>query len=150
MKTLADLKKDLAVGVKVKRLFGPKNNGEILTVTQIQSNGLQFGKSWLDYPVSSLLDYDDKIISIFEPANRPLTAEEQQIIDNRPIDKKQSDIDMLSDGSMMFRREQRYFSEQKAEWYWGKWSQGKRYSRRDNTMFDKKVRGKLSLQYKIV
>ena len=101
MKSLADLKKDLCIGTKVKRLFGPKNNGDILTVTRTQSNGLWFNKSWLDFPPASLLDYDGKIISIYEPGNRSLTTEEQRIIDNRPIDKKQSEIDMLSDGSTM-------------------------------------------------
>jgi hypothetical protein len=121
-----------------------------LTVSGTQTNGLSFGKSWLDFPAASLLEYDGKVISIYESGNRPLTAEEQAIIDGMPKDQKQSEIDMLTDGSTMYHREKRYFAEQDAEWYWGKWHKVKRYSSRDNTIYDKKAKGALSLQYEIV
>jgi len=147
MKTLADLKRFLVMGSKVKLV---SRNGEALDeikeVVKVQGNGIYFkkdgspsGKSWLDFPKSSLLEITEKGFTIYGVGKRKLTEKEREIISNEPVDKKQDEIDMLTDGSMMFRRRKAYYKEKNADYLFGFF--------KDNMIRDNKVRGDKVLEY---
>lgn len=64
MKTLADLKRRIKVGTKIKKLYGIKQNDKIRTVNKIQTNGFYMDGSWLDYPKSTLIEFEGENIFI--------------------------------------------------------------------------------------
>jgi len=151
--TLAELKR-IKPGTKIIRVYNKlreiKPELREGTITKVQSNGLYIDKRFLDFPPASLLEFDGQTIKIYEPGCRPLNEDEKRILANCPHDPKQEEIDMLTDGSQMYWRKKRYFHEQDADWYWGKWHKGKRYSYNDGgKMYDRSMRGELSLVYEI-
>jgi hypothetical protein len=160
MKTLADLKRDLAMpGLKLNLVSVsgiPKN--EARTVFKIQTNNICFlkpdgkSKSWLELPKASLLEYDGKTIKIFEPARRPLTDKEKEIMANEPRDAKQDEIDMLSDGSTMYYRRERYYRDSGYFYLFGtKADKGMRLTHEKATPLieDETLKGELSIIYEM-
>jgi hypothetical protein len=125
MKTLADLKRALVIGaaVKMTSYFGDSDRknklvGVVRYVVKVNTTGVYLAEdktatkgSFLDWPKASLLEFDGKAFKIFQSGVRPLTDTEKRILDGKPVDAKQSEIDMMTDGSQMFYREKRYFSE---------------------------------------
>ena len=58
MKTLADLKRRIKVGTKIKKIYGIKQNDKIRTVNKVQTNGFYMDYSWLEYPKSTLIEFE--------------------------------------------------------------------------------------------
>ena len=69
-------------------------------------------KSFLFWPPASLITIEENGFAIHDPGIRPLTSEEQALIDNEPRDKEQEEIDAISDGSTMYRRRHLYYSKE--------------------------------------
>ena len=103
MKTLSDLKRDLKIGSRLVLTKAFANNHKYLGISRYiiktQSNAVVLAEdkdaakgSFLDLPPASLLEYDNKQITIYEPGYRELTAEEQKIKDNEPSRKRDNAI----------------------------------------------------------
>jgi hypothetical protein len=159
MKTLADMKRDLVVGKKVKLVWrNGKELSEERTVFKVQTNSICFereggGKTWLDMPKATLLEYDGNTIKIYRPITRELTAEEQKIKDNEPRDIEQERLDAISDGSQMFYRRKRYYKEAGYFYLFGtEKEQGKRltHTERKPMIEDDTIKGELDLVYEVV
>lgn len=160
MKTFSDLKRDLTIGTKLTMIKSALPNNKLLNIEReicaTQTNGISLktenksGKSFLEYPPASLVDYDGEIITFYKPALRDLTPDEKAIIDNTPShreeNKQQALNDMMTDSSGTYWMDKRYFSENDAEWRWN-WSKGLKWDINDNKMFDKKIKGEIDLQY---
>ena len=153
MKTLAQLKRDVKVGTKMTLLerFGTKMS-EPKEVCHVQGNGIAFKKgekrSYLTWPQASLIEYTGSEIKIYAPGLRDLSAEEKRIIDTKPVDAKQSTIDIMTDGSTMFWRGKRHFEDHDALWYYN-WHKGLKYDSRTGRMYDKSIKGSVELHYRI-
>ena len=154
MNTLADLKRELVPGKKLRLIY--RNSEKVSldrTVVKIQSNGVWVSKdgnkpSWLEYPKSTLLGITPNGFRIYWRGKRPLTPEEKRIRDNAPEDQKQAEIDALTDGSTMYWRVKRYFKEHNAEYLMGTvFECGMRYDPNTGMVDDDKVKGDLSLEY---
>ena len=75
MKTLAQLKRDLQVGVKVKTIINncrPEREGEIREIVKAQTNAIVFktaynsGESWLWWPKAKDVIYYDNVFELYE------------------------------------------------------------------------------------
>ena len=161
MKTLADLKRDLKIGtmLTLTQSFFPghkflnvpryvvKNNSVGI---ELNANKEAKSGSCLNLKRASLIKYDGTTLKIFDPAERPLTAEEQTILNGlpsmQPKNKELCEHDLISDGSTTFFMDKKYLMDKNAGWYW-KEAQGKYYHKNDNTMTDYTIKGKLLLQY---
>jgi len=162
MKTLAELKRDLRVGKKLTLTYHHLGKCNILNkkreIIKIQTNAIvlktenKSGKSWLDLPPSSLLEYNDNIIKIYGCGERDLTSEEKKILGNMPSKRQENakivERDLLTDGSTSFWMDKKYLNDNNANWYWG-WDKGKRFNHNTQKMYDKKIKGRLELQYSI-
>lgn len=173
MKTLADLKRDLTIGssltlvsrygqtegknIGVERFVVKKNTvGLYLNIDKTATKG-----SFLDWPKASLLEYTNGTITIYASGFRPLTEKEKQIIKDQPQDKKQDEIDILTDGSTMFYRRKAYFLRSGKEYLFGcKTQAGKRLkhgsrktvedgSFEDWAIDDDNFKGEIGLVYKV-
>ena len=130
----------------------------IRNITRIQSNGFYLSQdngkdSYLEFPKASLFEADEKGFKIFEAGLRELTEQEQAVKDNEPKDEKQEKIDMMSDGSTMFFRRKKYFSEKGFNYLFGNNKQeGKRLTFKEGNPIiqDESIKGKLILEYKNV
>ena len=70
MKTLAELKRKIKVGAKIKKHYGIKTDDRIRTVNKVQTNGFYMDGSWLDYPKSTLIEFDkdnENMFTIYFP-----------------------------------------------------------------------------------
>lgn len=168
MKTLADLKRELVIGKRLKMIYnscGAKLVGKIREVVKIQSNGVYFidpeaenaeelrqkGRgSFLEFPKATLLEITPNGFKIYNKGLRDLTKEEKSIKDGyeKIRDKKQEEIDMLSDGSTSWWRKKRYYIDNNMEYLMGHLTQkGMRYDYNTGKVWDDNVRGELSLEY---
>ena len=165
MRTLADMKRDLKTGTKVILKSITMKVGDELkssdinrTVLKVNTTDICFlkddgKKSYLSIPKASLLEYDGKTIKIYRAGIRELTDEEKQIMDNKPKDDKQFEIDMLSDGNVMYRREKRYYESIGKEYLFGNCKKdGKRLTHKDNKVMieDDSIKGDISIIYEVV
>lgn len=155
--TLSQLKKDLTIGRTLRMTYNHASSrrvGKLRQIVKIQTNGVSFTDpddpasrpSFFELPPASLLDYDGWTLTTYLPGRRPLTKDEQAILDNRPRDPKQERIDIMTDGSRTYWRDKRYFADNSAGWYWD-WTKGLRYSHNDRLMWDKKIKGDKDLEY---
>lgn len=157
MKTLTDLKKDLYVGRKVKllRRYGKEVNS-LRIVDKVQSNSIRFRlqisvlNRWLDYPKSSLLEYEGNSVKIYAPGLREFTPEEKKSIEGEPKDPEQDRIDILTDGSSMFYRRKRYYKEKGMEYLGPAAKKSKGMIRKGNKVLDDRIKGKLILEYELL
>lgn len=67
MKTLADLKRRIKVGTKIKKIYGIKQNDKIRTVNKVQTNGFYMDGSWLEYPKSTLIEFNKNMFTVYFP-----------------------------------------------------------------------------------
>jgi len=159
MKTLADLKRVLTVGQKV--ILKERNKKEInqeKEVVKVQSNAWVFktekvARSWLQFPKASLIEFDGKTIKIYATGKRTLTDGEAKIKSGYEAirNRKQEEIDMLSDGSTSFYIEKGYYRKHNAEYLIGHTTQrGMRYDYNSGLVYDEKVKGDLILIYEII
>lgn len=158
MNTLAELKRKLQPEVKLILIerFGKKiENPQPRSVIKVQGNAIVIEKvpgakngSWLYWPPGSLIEITDRGFKIFEAGDRDLTPEEKAIRENEPRDPKQEEIDALSDGSIMFWRQKRYYKEKNALHLFGTETvRGMRYNYNTGKVRDNRVKGKVSLEY---
>jgi len=161
MKTLNDLKRHLqtnAVIIMTKCSCGNKLIGKKRKVVQTQTNGVYFidpedptsRKSFLSFPKASLLEYDGKYIRIYETGKRKLTKEEKTIKDGyeKIRNKKQEEIDLMTDCSTSFWKEKAYYREHNAEYLMGHTTQkGMRFDYNTGKVWDDNIKGKLNLEY---
>jgi hypothetical protein len=131
-------------------------------VVKVKSNGVEFNPdkdatrgSFLDYPKATLCDFDGENFTIYNPALRELTAEEQNIMDTMPSklpeNAQQMENDMLTDGSTMFYRDNKHCQEAGMEYLRGHETiRGMRYSYNDKKVLDDNCRGTISMRYKIL
>lgn len=159
--TLAELKRKLDVGVNLTMVYHHWNESDrvhkLLNVTRpiVKKNTqgvwleLDGKKSFLDFPShASLVEANDKGFSMYEAGYRPLTAEEQAIKDNEPKDDKQSELDMMTDGSTMFYRRRAYYKEHNAEYLQGLEQQrGLYFDFNRKLVRDCKIKGLKLLEY---
>ena len=159
MKTLEDLKRKLQPGTMLilKTRFGKEVNKK-REVAKTQSNGVWLKRgeneknSWLDYPKASLLEVTDAGFKVYIGGLRPLTAKEQEIMVGyeKIRDKKQEEIDLLSDGSTSYWQKVRYYKEHKAEYLMGnKKQRGMIYRYNTKQVRDDRVKGECVLEYVI-
>lgn len=170
MKTLADLKRDLKVGTKIKMIYGNidrirpralENMNKERAITKVQSNGIYIENSWLDFPTSSLLEYDNGIFTIYSEGYRDLNEEEQKAMAEwkkiTETDKYKNDSmdDAYSDGSTTYYQELRFWESKKLEHLMGiKTVRGMKleYNRslERNMIRDSKVKGQPLFSYEII
>lgn len=159
MKTLADLKRIMKIGQKCILLerFGELKNEE-REVIKAQTNAWCFKtpfkpQTWLEIPKASLIEFDGVFIKIYGKGKRPLTAEEKAIKDGyeKIRNRKQEEIDAMTDGSQTFWQEKRYYKEHNAEYLMGGVTErGMRFDFNDNQVWDDNIKGKLELVYKLI
>jgi hypothetical protein len=153
MKTIADLKRALTVGVKVRTvsIYGvPKDT--VRAVSKVQSNAVYLNGSMLDYPPASLCDFDGVNIKIYSEGHRDLTEAEKKIMSNepsrRPENKERLQNEMLNDGSGLYWADKRYYKELNAEYLQGHdWTNGEKYDYNKQNVKSKKIKGDLILHY---
>lgn len=170
MATLADLKRKLTIGQGLK-LVGYRDMGieganarlnKVRYIVKVQTNGIYLNEdktairgAWLDFPKASLLEISDKGFKMYCAGIRDLTEDEKKIIANEPRDPKQEEIDMLSDGSIMYYRRKAYYEESTSPYLMGiEKIQGKRLTYKKNDkgervpqIEDESIKGELSLAY---
>lgn len=155
---LVDFKNALTIGRKIRLInrFGKEMN-DLREVEKVQSNSVKFKglngskAGWLEFPKSSLIDFDGKTAKIYQAGLRELTEEEKRIRDDEPKDDEQDRIDMLSDGSTMFYRRKKYYKDVGYEYLFtsSKKIQGKYLTYKDgkHMIQDDKIKGEINLIY---
>lgn len=163
MKTLADLKRDLQIGTKLTMTHGIRNKlvGIPRYVVTKQGNGVSLSEdpkatrgSFLELPRASLVEYDGKTIRVYTTGSRPLTAEEQRILDNEPSKRPENaehvKMDMMADMNWCYWHDKTYHKENGTEYLSGHETiRGLRYNFNDKTVYDETLKGELSLEYTI-
>lgn len=164
-KSLAQLKRDAKTGnlkVEMVERFGntdiPESLQGIRTAIKSNTQGITFknskgGTSELRIESASLLEYTDKEIVVYNPGTRELTADEQNIFDQWEAkrDKKQEEIDLLTDGSNSYWKRKHFFIDNGYEYLLGhEKKQGKKYDFNTGKVLDNTIKGDVILRYKIV
>ena len=149
---LAELKR-IRVGDRLRLVY---RFGKILDepreVAKVQTNAIAFkkgdGLTWLEFPPASRLEFTDRGFRTYAVGRRPLTPQEQEVLDNEPRDPKQEEIDALSDGSTMYWRTKAYL-EAKGMPYLSCGNREKQLVWVDKTPMiqDPAVKGQLELEY---
>lgn len=159
---LAELKRKLIVGTALKMTFNRigKCNliGKVRYIVKTQGNGIYLNEdktatkgSFLEFPKASLFEATEKGFKVFEVGERDLTPEEQKIMENEPKDDKQDEIDIMTDGSMMFYRRKRYYKESGYFYLFGTEKQaGKSFDFNEHKVRDDSIKGELSLEYEFI
>lgn len=166
MKTLADLKRDLKVGSTLILIDAPKMPShkylnKTRYIVKTQGNGVYLAEnpasksgSFLDLPKASLVEYDGMTIKVYEAGYRELTPEERSIRANqpssRPENRKQMEVDALSDGSTMFYRDEAYYRENNATYLTVYHNGPKKYDSNRDMIYDESIKGELSLVYQVL
>ena len=110
--SLADFKRKMQIGTKVRGSYFVKPNDEVRTVSKVQSNGVWLKGSketrFMEFPKSNHCEFDGKILKIYEAGYRALTEEEKQVIAewneiaSTEEYQKRAEIDILTDGSSTY------------------------------------------------
>ncbi len=171
MKTLADLKRDLKVGVKIKMIFNHNegNSERIKQYMQVEryivktkSNGVEISKnkedkkgSFLDFPKASLTEYKDNIFTIYGAGFREMTKEEKRIRDNVPSHRKENKEavmqEALCDGSGFDWKDKQYYKDNNAEYLAGHETvRGLCYHYNTEKIEDDTIKGEKELAYEII
>lgn len=164
-KTLAQLKRDAKSGNLFAKLIirqGTTNIPERLQVVRqiIGSNsvGITFltkdgKKSELTIESASLVEYTDTHITTYRPGLRDLTEEEQAIFAEWELkrDRRQEEIDAISDGSTSYYQEKKFFIDKGYEYLMGlKKIKGQKYDFATKKVFDNSIKGEVEMQYELV
>lgn len=157
MKTLADLKRDLKVGTKIKCLkhsLRAERVGEVSTIEKVQTNGIkQNNGRFLDIPSASLVVYENNVFSMYNVGLRDLTEWEQEMYNrlHNVCSKEQQEIDMLTDGSQCYYTEKRFAKDNDIEYLLGfDMIKGLKYDFNTGKMYDNKVKGTLLYSFEIL
>ena len=84
---------------------------------------------------------------------RPLNQQEQSIMDGYELirNKKQEEIDLITDGSTSFYMEKKYYKSKNAEYLMGHVvNNGLRFDRSIKQVFDDNIKGVVTLVYKLI
>lgn len=169
MTTLADFKRQLVVGAKIKGGYFNKlnhNADEVREVVATQSNGAwlkgEKGKSFFEIPKAKCSDFDGETLRIYETGWRALTDEEKKVmaewqeIANTEECKKRAEIDILTDGSSTYWQEKAFYEDRgMAHLFthtpskyldYNKYNRGEEFCVRDNQA----EHGKQIAEYKLV
>ena len=82
MKSLAELKRKIKIGTKIKKYNGLKQNSNntIRIVDKVQTNAFTMNGSWLWYPKNkNLIEFNGNKFKIYNPNYRQLNEEEKAI-----------------------------------------------------------------------
>jgi hypothetical protein len=162
MQTLADLKRRMIPGVKliIVSRFGQSVPQEMCEreLVKVQTNSWCFKTAhkpaaWLDIPKASLLEITDNGFKIYGTGSRPLNAQEKALKDGYEAirNRKQEEIDMLSDGSTSYYQEKAYYREHNANYLMGHEKQrGMRYCFNTGLVQDDNIKGALELEYQFI
>ena len=170
MKTFAQLKRDLVKGKTLTMTYNRlAAQSERITarinmpryIVAVQSNGVQLAESatapkgsFLELPRASAVDYTDDTITVYEPATRPLTPDEQAIIDGIPSHQKDKEtverlkMEMMTDTNGSYWKDKAYLKEHNAQWYHEE-TRGLYYKMGENLMRDANIKGEISIIYKL-
>lgn len=106
---------------------------------------------------ASLLEYTKNTLTLYNAGFRELNEEEQTImnewkdIENKPENIKQSEIDMLTDGSSMFYKKKMFFHNKGFLYLTGvEEEKGLQYDFNTSKIRDKSIKGTISMQYVLV
>jgi len=168
IKTLAQLKRDAKSGkltAKLVERFGKTDINENMSgwrkIVGANSNSIQLltndgRKAWLEIPCANLVEYTDNSLTVYAKGFRDLTADEQAFmnkwksITDTDEYKKQSEIDMLSDGSTTFYQQKYFFIKGGYEYLLGfSNDKSKHYDYNTGKIKDNKVKGEIELRYEI-
>lgn len=124
MATLADFKRQLVVGAKIKGgYFGKPNHNkdEVREVISIQSNGVwlkgEKGRSFFEIPKAKCSSFDGETLKIYETGWRALTDEEKSVMEEwkKVADteefKRRAEVDILTDGSSTYWQEKAFYED---------------------------------------
>lgn len=164
IKTLTQLKKDAKAGNLFAEMIIRQGTTDIpdmikgkRQIIDANSVGITFlnndkKKSELRIECSALLEYTDDHITIYDAGLRDLTVDEQAIFDKweSKRDKKQENIDALTDGSTSFYQQKRFFTELGYEYLLGyEKKQGKKFDFNTRKVYDNSIKGNICMQYLI-
>ena len=161
MKTLAELKRDAASG-KLKlelverfgktgesipeRLRGIRSAVGVNTVAIKLQNG-NGEVSELRLPRSSLVSYDGKTLTVYQPGFRAVTDGEREVL--RGAETAKASYERQYPGSDPYYKLVRYYAESPCPWMrpYGDEKQGKRYDAQKDKVLDRSVKGEVALRY---
>jgi hypothetical protein len=162
MQTLADLKRRMIPGVRliIVSRFGqpvPLETAE-RELVKAQTNSWCFKTpqkpaTWLDIPKASLLEITENGFKIYGTGSRPLNAHEKALKDGYEAirDRKQEEIDIMSDGSAAYYQEKAYYHKHDANYLMGHEKQrGMVYDYNTGLIKDDSIKGKLELEYQFI
>lgn len=160
------MKRDLCIGAGLCMTFNASGHSDKLNKTRYviktSTTGVCLNEdknatkgSFLEFTKASLTEYDGDTLKVYFAGRRDLTADEQRIRDNvpskRPENKERAEFEALSDGSGLFYADQHYYKENDSEYLAGHTtSKGMRYDYNTQAIQDDKIKGELSLSYKII
>ena len=169
MKTLADLKRDLSKGTVLTLTGGAyatdrinpilnvpryvvktQGNAVVLNMDANATNG-----SWLEFPPARLLTYDGDTFTVHMPGTRPLTADEQRVMDTmpskRPENRERVANDLMTDGSQMYHADRAHTRAHNMTHLDGfETVRGLRYDWNSNLITDETIKGPVTLAYHII
>ena len=161
MKTLTELKRDAASG-KLKlelverfgktgesipeRLRGIRSAVGVNTVAIKLQNG-NGEVSELRLPRSSLVSYDGKTLTVYQPGLRAVTDGEREVL--RGAEAVKACYEQQYPGSDPYYKLVRYYAESPCPWMrpYGDEKQGKRYDAQKDKVLDRSVKGEVALRY---
>ena len=161
MKTLTELKRDAASG-KLKlelverfgktgesipeRLRGIRSAVGVNTVAIKLQNG-NGEVSELRLPRSSLVSYDGKTLTVYQPGLRAVTDGEREVL--RGAEAARACYERQYPGSDPYYKLVRYYAESPCPWMrpYGDEKQGKRYDAQKDKVLDRSVKGEAALRY---
>lgn len=167
--TLADFKRMAVVGNEMRGGYFWKLESKGLTldqcewrkITSVQTNGVRLNGSFLDFPKANACEFDGKTLKIFETGYRELTNEEKSVmaewkkITETNDYQKQLEYDLLTDCSITYYQEKRFFEEHNMLYLFqhtpskslddNRYKQGDKFCVRDN----KAPHGKQIAEYEI-
>ena len=160
--TLAQFKRDAKtghMGLELVERYGKKeNNKGISPVIKVLSESVVLkrdGKeSSLDIPFASLIEYTGTTLKVFDMGKRPLNEIEQKVlfewrkIENTPEYQERARIDVLTDSSMTFYRQKKFFASSPCPYLFED-SKRFRYTMGNDFIYDAQVKGKCILKYNV-
>lgn len=160
--TLTQLKKDAKAGKLFAKMVLRNGDTDIPTklqgkrqIVDANSVGITFlnnegKKSELRIPCASLVEYTKETLTIYEPGLRELTADEQAMFDKweKVRDKKQEELDLLTDGSSSYWKHKFFFKDAGYEYLLGfDTIRGLKYDFNTKMVRDNKIKGDICMRY---
>jgi hypothetical protein len=130
------------VGSKTKAILIKTNDGKV---------------SQLDIDNTNLIDISDNALIVYNSGFRELTQAEKDILEawekiaNETENQKQLETDMLTDGSIIFWKRKRFFTERNYGYLLGhEKERGEKYDHNTGKIKSDKVKGDKIMEYRII